>query len=200
MLRCGWSVVLWLVYMKLLCCRLSKQIIYMLMAKWHDMTACIFQFTKYWDTKELHTNIVMWYAYKLIRILIASFRFKVDMSAYPTITRIAENCSKLEAFKVAHPYVQPDCPEDLRTNWSSNYKTIRSILIQCRSWNTPNHVFHDPYINMCVGLSAPDFITDCWNASVHKTPSVTPPDASLICLWICTRVLDFWISTIYLYM
>jgi len=43
-------------------------------------------------------------------------RFKVDMSAYPTIMRIAENCGKLEAFKAAHPYVQPDCPEELRTN------------------------------------------------------------------------------------
>ena len=42
------------------------------------------------------------------------FRFGVDMGKFPIITRIIDECSKLEAFKKAHPFVQPDCPEDLR--------------------------------------------------------------------------------------
>ena len=41
-------------------------------------------------------------------------RFKVDMSAYPTINRIHEALSELEAFKKAHPSQQPDCPAELR--------------------------------------------------------------------------------------
>jgi len=41
-------------------------------------------------------------------------RFKVDMTACPIIQRVAEECGKLEAFQKAHPYVQPDCPEDLK--------------------------------------------------------------------------------------
>jgi len=41
-------------------------------------------------------------------------RFKVDMSPFPTISRINETLSHLEAFKVSHPTKQPDCPEDLR--------------------------------------------------------------------------------------
>ena len=44
------------------------------------------------------------------------YRFKVDMSQFPVISRIHESLSGLEAFKVAHPSQQPDCPEDLR-NW-----------------------------------------------------------------------------------
>ncbi|XP_015774993.1 PREDICTED: maleylacetoacetate isomerase-like, partial [Acropora digitifera] len=41
-------------------------------------------------------------------------RFKVDMSPFPTISRINETLSHLEAFKASHPTKQPDCPEDLR--------------------------------------------------------------------------------------
>lgn len=41
-------------------------------------------------------------------------RFGVDMGKFPIITRIIDECSKLDAFKKAHPFVQPDCPEDLR--------------------------------------------------------------------------------------
>ncbi|CAI8001901.1 Maleylacetoacetate isomerase [Geodia barretti] len=41
-------------------------------------------------------------------------RFKVDMSAYPTITRIEAALSELEAFKKAHPTQQPDCPPELK--------------------------------------------------------------------------------------
>ncbi len=35
-------------------------------------------------------------------------RFNVDMSAYPYINRIVENCNKLEAFQLALPENQPD--------------------------------------------------------------------------------------------
>jgi len=38
------------------------------------------------------------------------------MTAFPTINRIAENCRQLEAFKAGDPHVQPDCPEDLRSD------------------------------------------------------------------------------------
>ncbi|XP_020628111.1 maleylacetoacetate isomerase-like [Orbicella faveolata] len=41
-------------------------------------------------------------------------RFKVDMSQFPTISRIHEDLTKLEAFKAAHPFKQPDCPEEMR--------------------------------------------------------------------------------------
>jgi maleylacetoacetate isomerase len=35
-------------------------------------------------------------------------RYRLDMSPYPTIARIAANCSKLEAFREAAPENQPD--------------------------------------------------------------------------------------------
>ncbi|XP_060605444.1 maleylacetoacetate isomerase-like isoform X2 [Ruditapes philippinarum] len=41
-------------------------------------------------------------------------RFKVDMTKFPTITRIIDALSELPAFKAADPGVQPDCPEELR--------------------------------------------------------------------------------------
>eukprot|EP00800_Vazella_pourtalesii_P019434 TRINITY_DN658_c0_g4_i2.p1 TRINITY_DN658_c0_g4~~TRINITY_DN658_c0_g4_i2.p1 ORF type:complete len:222 (-),score=38.91 TRINITY_DN658_c0_g4_i2:62-727(-) len=40
-------------------------------------------------------------------------RFKVEMEPYPTICRIVEELEKNESFKAAHPFNQPDCPEDL---------------------------------------------------------------------------------------
>ncbi|XP_052276214.1 maleylacetoacetate isomerase-like isoform X2 [Dreissena polymorpha] len=41
-------------------------------------------------------------------------RFNVDMSRFPTITRIIVELSKLDAFKAAAPEVQPDTPEELK--------------------------------------------------------------------------------------
>ncbi|CAH1792070.1 unnamed protein product [Owenia fusiformis] len=41
-------------------------------------------------------------------------RFKVDMSQFPTINKIHQNCLNLEAFKAAGPTMQPDCPDDLK--------------------------------------------------------------------------------------
>jgi len=36
------------------------------------------------------------------------------MSQFPTISRIHEELSKIEAFQAAHPFKQPDCPEEMR--------------------------------------------------------------------------------------
>lgn len=41
-------------------------------------------------------------------------RFKVDMAAFPTISRVHDALSSLETFKAAHPTNQPDCPDDLK--------------------------------------------------------------------------------------
>lgn len=41
-------------------------------------------------------------------------RFKTDTSKYPTIMKIFNNCQKIEAFAKAHPFGQPDTPEEMR--------------------------------------------------------------------------------------
>ncbi|XP_077995663.1 maleylacetoacetate isomerase-like isoform X2 [Glandiceps talaboti] len=41
-------------------------------------------------------------------------RFKVDMSQFPTISRINDALSQLDAFKTSHPSNQPDCPDDVK--------------------------------------------------------------------------------------
>ena len=38
------------------------------------------------------------------------------MTKFPLISAINDRLQELEAFKIAHPYQQPDCPEDLKTN------------------------------------------------------------------------------------
>lgn len=38
-----------------------------------------------------------------------AIRFGVPMKNYPTLSRINEACEALEAFRTAHPSVQPDC-------------------------------------------------------------------------------------------
>ncbi|KAF9352264.1 Glutathione S-transferase zeta-1 [Mortierella sp. AD094] len=42
------------------------------------------------------------------------FRFGVDMTAFPIISRINSTLSELPEFKAAHPSQQIDCPADLR--------------------------------------------------------------------------------------
>jgi maleylpyruvate isomerase len=37
-------------------------------------------------------------------------RFKLSMDKFPTLSRIANHCNQLEAFKSAHPDTQPDTP------------------------------------------------------------------------------------------
>lgn len=39
-------------------------------------------------------------------------RFKVDMTLFPIIERIEQNCLKLECFRNAYPGVQPDTPNE----------------------------------------------------------------------------------------
>ncbi|KAM3483568.1 hypothetical protein MY8738_002989 [Beauveria namnaoensis] len=41
-------------------------------------------------------------------------RFGVSLEPYPTVKKIAANLSELSAFQKAHPFVQDDCPEELR--------------------------------------------------------------------------------------
>ncbi|CAB4044925.1 maleylacetoacetate isomerase-like, partial [Paramuricea clavata] len=41
-------------------------------------------------------------------------RFKVDMTKFPHISEINDRLMELDTFKVAHPFRQPDCPDDLR--------------------------------------------------------------------------------------
>lgn len=43
-------------------------------------------------------------------------RFNVDMSQFPTITRLEASLSKLPAFAAAHPSMQQDCLEELILN------------------------------------------------------------------------------------
>lgn len=47
----------------------------------------------------------------LVPTIFTAKRFKVDMTNFPLCNRINERCLKLEAFKNAHPYRQPDTPE-----------------------------------------------------------------------------------------
>ncbi|XP_073683055.1 maleylacetoacetate isomerase isoform X1 [Garra rufa] len=41
-------------------------------------------------------------------------RFKVDMSKFPTIRRLNQTLTEIDAFKVSHPSCQPDTPDDLQ--------------------------------------------------------------------------------------
>ncbi len=50
----------------------------------------------------------------LIPQLFAANRFGVDSKKFPLISKIEENCQKLEAFQQAHPFAQPDTPAELR--------------------------------------------------------------------------------------
>ncbi|XGC81128.1 maleylacetoacetate isomerase [Bdellovibrio bacteriovorus] len=46
--------------------------------------------------------------------LLTCQRFNVDISKYPTLLKVNENCLKLEAFQKADPFVQVDTPDNLR--------------------------------------------------------------------------------------
>lgn len=50
----------------------------------------------------------------LVPQLLTCQRFKVDITKYPTLVKINENCLKLEAFAKAHPFNQIDTPEEFR--------------------------------------------------------------------------------------
>ena len=50
----------------------------------------------------------------LVPQLLTCQRFKVDITKYPTLVKINENCLKLEPFKKAHPFQQIDTPEEFK--------------------------------------------------------------------------------------
>ena len=50
----------------------------------------------------------------LIPHLFSAKRLQVDLSPYPIMQKINENCLKLNAFQVAHPHRQVDTPADLK--------------------------------------------------------------------------------------
>lgn len=49
----------------------------------------------------------------LIPMVFSAKRFDVDINPYPLISKVVENCLKLEIFQKAHPMNQPDTPQDL---------------------------------------------------------------------------------------
>lgn len=46
--------------------------------------------------------------------IFSALRFGVDLQPYPQVRRVAENCENLAAFRLAHPYRQPDTLPELR--------------------------------------------------------------------------------------
>lgn len=48
----------------------------------------------------------------LVGQVIGAGYFKLDVSAYPTVKRIADACMAIDAFARAHPLKQPDAPKD----------------------------------------------------------------------------------------
>lgn len=44
----------------------------------------------------------------------ATSRFQTDLKQFPIINEISSRLLELPAFKNTHPYLQPDCPEELR--------------------------------------------------------------------------------------
>ena len=50
----------------------------------------------------------------LVPHVFAAGRFNLDMTPYPTVMRIVDNCLPLPAFQKAHPGRQPDTPEEFR--------------------------------------------------------------------------------------
>lgn len=51
----------------------------------------------------------------LIPQMLTCQRYGVDTKKYPTLTKINDNCLKLPAFQTAHPFVQVDTPNELKT-------------------------------------------------------------------------------------
>ena len=44
----------------------------------------------------------------LVPQVVNAERYRLDMTPYPTIARIFDNCMKLDPFRAAHPDNQPD--------------------------------------------------------------------------------------------
>lgn len=52
----------------------------------------------------------------LIPLLFTAQRFKVPLEKFPTLIKIESECLKLESFKKAHPFCQPDTPPELKNS------------------------------------------------------------------------------------
>ncbi|KAI8097776.1 glutathione S-transferase [Halteromyces radiatus] len=52
----------------------------------------------------------------LVPMVQNAHRWKVDMKPFPLITRINNTLLTLPEFKSAHPFNQPDCPDELKKN------------------------------------------------------------------------------------
>lgn len=50
----------------------------------------------------------------LVPQILTCHRFKVDLTKYPTLLRINQNCLDLEAFTKAHPFNQIDTPDEFK--------------------------------------------------------------------------------------
>lgn len=50
----------------------------------------------------------------LVPQMVTALRFKVDIAQFSILKPIYERCLELQAFKVSHPFRQPDTPADLR--------------------------------------------------------------------------------------
>ncbi len=50
----------------------------------------------------------------LVPQIVTANRFNLDLSPFPTLKKIYDNCNKLEAFARAHPFRQPDTPAELK--------------------------------------------------------------------------------------
>jgi maleylacetoacetate isomerase len=50
----------------------------------------------------------------LIPQLFTATRFNVSFQKFPTISKVHQNCESLEAFRKAHPFRQPDTPDEMR--------------------------------------------------------------------------------------
>ncbi len=52
----------------------------------------------------------------LVPQLFSARRFGVDLGAYPLMLKIEEQCLKWPEIQKAHPFLQVDCPEELKQN------------------------------------------------------------------------------------
>jgi maleylacetoacetate isomerase len=50
----------------------------------------------------------------LVPLVFTANRFKVDLTGFKNINKVNENCLKLSSFQKAHPYRQPDTPNELK--------------------------------------------------------------------------------------
>ncbi|PIS10657.1 MAG: maleylacetoacetate isomerase [Bdellovibrio sp. CG10_big_fil_rev_8_21_14_0_10_47_8] len=52
----------------------------------------------------------------LVPQMFSAQRFNVNVSVYPTLARVTQNCLRLDAFEKAHPFRQIDTPSELKNS------------------------------------------------------------------------------------